>query len=87
MMVDESNYETLDRASKMTGTDYDIRWFDAENIKGYIDSETLLTMVEDLIIEVDRLQEEIEDMEQDIQDNYKPISYAEQVGISDSDFI
>ena len=87
MIVNENNFETLEKASKMTGTDYEIKWFDAENIKGYIDSETLLSMVEDLIIEVDRLQEELEDMEQDIQDNYKPILVAEQVGISDSDFI
>ena len=87
MKVDESNYETLEKASKMTGTDYEIKWFDAENIDGYIDGETMLCMIEDLIYEIDRLQEEIEDIEQDIKDNYRHIPEAEQVGISDGDFI
>ena len=87
MIVNESNFETLERASKMTSTDYEIKWFDAENIDGYIDTENLMSIIEDLICEVDRLQEEIEDMEQNIQDNYKPIPVAEQVGISDKDFI
>lgn len=87
MRVDESNYEILEKASKITGTDYEIKWFDAENIIGSIDAENLISIVDDLTYEIDRLQEEIEDMEQDIQDNYKPIPVAEQVGISDKDFI
>lgn len=53
----------------------------------FISLEQLLGDYEDLINEVDDLKEKIEDMESDIRDNYKPISYAEQVGISDSDFI
>ena len=87
MKVNESNYETLEKASKITGTDYEIRWFDAENIDGYVDEETMLYIIDDLMCEIDRLQEEIEDMEQDIKDNYRPIPVAEQVGISDGDFI
>ena len=87
MIVNENNFETLERASKITSTDYGIEWFDAENIRGYIGIDSLLAMVEDLIIEVDRLEEKIEDMEEDIRDNYKPIPYAEQVGVSDKDFI
>lgn len=87
MRVDVSNFETLKRASEITLTDYNIRWFDAENIEGYIDGEDLLSIIDDLIYEVDRLEEQIEDIKEDIRDNYKPISYAEQVGINDSDFI
>ena len=87
MKVDESNFETLEKVSKITLTDYEIRWFDAENIDGYIDSSSLFDMVEDLLLEVERLNEEIEDMKQDIEENYKPIPYAEQVGISDRDFL
>ena len=87
MRVDESNFETLDKASKITGTDYEIKWFDAKDIDGYIDGDTMLCIIEDLMYEIDRLQEEIEDMEQDIHDNYKPIPIAEQVGISDGDFL
>lgn len=87
MIVNESNFEILDKASKITLTDYDIKWFDAENINGYIDTDSLIAIIEDLICEVDHLEEKIEDMEQDIQDNYRPIPVAEQVDISDRDFI
>lgn len=87
MIVDESNFDILDRASKITRTDYSIRWFDAENINGYIETEAMLSIIDDLIYEIDILQEKIEDMEQDIKDNYRPIPVAEQVGVSDRDFI
>lgn len=87
MRVDESNFETLERVSKVTLTDYDIKWFNSENIDGYISSDSLFSMVEDLLCEVGRLEEKKEDIKQDIRDNYKPIPYTEQVGISDKDFI
>ncbi len=80
MEVDESNFKILDRASKITGTDYDIKWFNAEEIDGYIEEDNLISMIEDLICEVDRLQEELEDTIQDRNDNYKPIPYEEQIG-------
>lgn len=64
MKVDESNYELLKRVSDITRTDYGIIWKDAENIEGYIDTDGLLSMIEELILEVDRLKEEIEDMNQ-----------------------
>lgn len=87
MKVDESNFDTLDRASKITLTDYDIKWFDAENIDGYIEPNNVISMIDDLVHEISRLNEKIKDREQDIKDNYRRISVAEQVGISDRDFI
>ena len=87
MRIDENNFDILDKASNITGTDYNIRWFDAENISGYIDDDDLVSMIEDLVCEIDRLEEKTEDMEQDIRDNYKRIPVAEQVGVSDRDFI
>lgn len=87
MRIDESNYSTIKRASDLTLTDYDIIWKDAENIDGYICSETMLGIIEDLISEIDRLEEKIKDIESDIRDNYKRIPVEEQVGISDRDFI
>ena len=87
MIVDESNFETLDKVSKITDTDYDIRWYDAENIKGYIDADEMLCMIDDLLYKIDSLQEKIYDIEQDVQDNYKRIPVTELIGISDSDFI
>ena len=87
MKVNEETFDTLKRVEEITGTNYDIKWTDSQNIEGFIFSEDLFHMIKDLICEVDRLKEEIEDIKQDIQDNYRPIPYAEQVGISDRDFI
>lgn len=49
--------------------------------------EELLDLCEDLYNEVQILNEKIDELEQNIQDNYRPISKAEQYSISDSDFI
>jgi len=87
MKVNETNYSILNRASNITGTDYEIRWFDAENIDGYIDEDSIISMIEDLIGEIDRLEEEKQDIENYYKDNYKPISASEMYGISDRDFI
>lgn len=87
MKVDETNFDILDRVSKMTLTDYEIKWFDKKNIDGYIPAENLLSMIEDLLCEIDRLEEEIEDIKQDLEDNYRPIPYEEQIGFSITDFI
>lgn len=77
MKVDESNYEILSKASDITCTDYEIKWFDAENIKGYIEVDSLLSMIEDLICEIHYQKEKYEDLEQDIKDNYKWVGSGE----------
>lgn len=87
MLVDESIFGILEKVSNITMTDYEIRWFNSENIEGHIEAECMLSMIEDLLCEIEHLEEKIEDIIQDRNDNYKPIPYAEQVGISDRDFI
>ncbi len=77
MKVDESNFDLLKKVSDITYTDYEIQWFDAENIKGYIETDSLLSMIEDLICEVNNLQEKYEDLERDIRDNYKWVGSGE----------
>ena len=74
--LDEELYE---RIKELTCTDYD-----AES--SFIPSESIEPMLRDLLIEIDRLEEEKKDREQEIEDNYKPISYAEQVGYNERDF-
>lgn len=49
--------------------------------------EELLTLTEDLYIEITRLQERIEELEENIEDNYRRIPLNEQYGVSDDDFI
>lgn len=52
----------------------------------FLPVESVTDIIADLILEIDRLEEKIEDIEQDREDNYKPISYAEQVGYNERDF-
>lgn len=54
--------------------------------KDFLSLEELLGDYEDLIDENEHLQEKIYDMERDIEENYKPISYAEQIGYNPKDF-
>lgn len=61
--------------------------------KYFIDKKELYTIVEvlnrleDLYLDNEVLEEELEDLKRDIEDNYKPISPAEQAGIDYRDFI
>ena len=77
--LSESELERIKRVSNMTCTDYEL-------LGDFIPADSLVAMVEDLLTEVDNLQEKYDDLERDLQDNYKPISYAEQVGFSERDF-
>lgn len=87
MWVNENEYELLEKVSQITSTDYDIRWRDHNNFEGYIDTDNLIVMIEDLVNEIKKLKEEIEYIEQDREDNYRPISIEEQVEVYDKDFI
>lgn len=66
MIVDESNNETFEKVKKITSTDYEIRWFNAEHIEGYIDVEGLLCMIEDLLCEIDYQKEKYQELEESI---------------------
>lgn len=68
------------KIKKITGIDYDFKG-------NYLPSESITSIIEDLISEIDKLEEKYSDLEQDLEDNYRPISVSEQVGISDRDFI
>ena len=88
MKVDESNYDLFQRVSKATGTDYDIKWFDAEDIDGYIDADNVLAMLEDLLYELGSAQEMIDDIKNDVEENYQPIPFNpyDEYGVSERDF-
>lgn len=80
MRIDESNFDVFYRVQNMCGYNYDIRWTDSHNLKGYIDPDVMLSMIEDLICEVDRRDETIEDIKQDRNDNYRRITPREMYG-------
>lgn len=52
-----------------------------------MEEDDIINVIDDLIYEYHNLKEEHEKLKQDLEDNYRPIPVAEQVGISDKDFI
>lgn len=65
--------ELLEKVSKITRYKYE--------------EGDLYAALEDMLDAYKYLEEEYNDLEEDLQDNYRPIPYAEQVGISNRDFI
>lgn len=55
--------------------------------KDLVTIDDLLNKIDDLKYELDHLQEEFDDYKREVEDNYKPLSIAEQIDISDRDFI
>ncbi len=52
-----------------------------------LEENDVIGILEDLVSNYRILKEKFEDYKKDIEDNYRPIPVAEQVGISDRDFI
>ena len=86
MIVDETNYDIFKRVSDLTLTDYEIKWFNSEEINGYIPAENLLSMIEDLLCEIDSLEEKYKDFEKYVEDNYRHLTYEEQIDYNPADF-
>lgn len=74
------NEDLYNKIKNITFTDY-------EALGDFILSESIEPMLEDLLLEIDRLQEKYNDLEQNINDNYRAITPAEMYGITDKDFI
>ena len=70
----------LDKIEKLTNNDYN-----AEN--NFITTENLIYIIDDLLDEIYKLQDKISKLEDDLYENYRPVPAAEQVAISDNDFI
>lgn len=66
---------------------------DVEKIVGYeiepmtLEEDDVIGLLEDLVGKYRTLKEELENTKQDLEDNYRQIPIAEQVGISDRDFM
>lgn len=56
-------------------------------LKDLVTIDEILDKLCELDSDKARAEEELEDLQQDIRDNYKPVPYSEQVGISDKEFI
>lgn len=68
------------KIENITGIDYDFKG-------NYLPSESITSIFEDLISEIDRLEEKYSNLERNLEDNYRPIPVSEQVGYNEKDFI
>ena len=50
--------------------------------KDIVSIDEILGLLEDLKGDYDSLEEEFEDFKKNVEDNYKPVSYEEQIGYS-----
>ncbi len=74
--------DKLKKIEQITCTDYEAKL-------GYLPVENLNDIIDDLMLEIDKLEEKINDMEQDLENNYelKERNEYEEYGISINDFI
>lgn len=68
--LSDDEKEIVKKVQKRTITEYDIQ-------NDFINVEHIMYIVEDLLNEIDRLEEEKEEIIQERDDNYRPLSYEE----------
>lgn len=68
--LSDDEKEIIKKVQERTITEYDIQ-------NDFINVEHIMYMVEDLLNEIDRLEEELEEEIQDKNDNYRKLSYSE----------
>lgn len=68
--LSDDEKEIIKQVQKRTITEYDIQ-------NDFVNVEHIMYMVEDLLNEIDRLEEEKEEIIQERDDNYRPLSYEE----------
>lgn len=61
MKLSKDDIETIEKVSKITLTNYEVKTIEDE---GYIDPYNLINALEDLLCEVDNLEEKISDVKQ-----------------------
>lgn len=74
--LDEYEQKLIKKVQERTITDYEV-------LGEFVPVDSFISMLEDLLAEVDRLEEEKEDIERDMQDNYRKVSIEEQIDYSD----
>lgn len=69
------NKELANKIKSKTLNEYGIELRD----KVYLEQNDVLSIIEDLLVEIGNLEEKYEDLERDMQDNYKHIPIEEQI--------
>lgn len=62
--------------------DYCAKFFN----KDLVSIDEILNKLAELEDEKEVVEKELKELKQDVEDNYRPVSYAEQVGYSERDF-
>lgn len=68
--LSDDDKNIIKRVQQRTITEYEMQ-------NDFVPVQDIMYMVEDLLNEIERLEEEKEEIIQDRNDNYKPLSYAE----------
>lgn len=76
--LNENEYQRIQKVSDLTNTDYELNG-------NFIPVENLMSVIEDLVYELNNLEEKYKDLEEDLETNYKPIPID--LGLTDRDFI
>ena len=69
------NKELANKIKSKTLNEYGIKIED----KVYLEQNDVLSIIEDLLVEIGNLEKKYEDLERDMQDNYKHIPIEEQI--------
>ena len=69
------NKELANKIKSKTLNEYGIKIDD----KVYLEQNDVLSIIEDLLVEIGNLEEKYEDLERDMQDNYKHIRSEEEI--------
>lgn len=69
------NKELANKIKSKTLNEYGIKIDE----KVYLEQNDILSIIEDLLVEIGNLEEKYEDLERDMQDNYKHIPIEEQI--------
>ena len=69
------NKELANKIKSKTLNEYGIKIDD----KVYLEQNDVLSIIEDLLVEIGNLEAKYEDLERDMQDNYKHIPIEEQI--------
>ena len=69
------NKELANKIKSKTLNEYGVKLAD----KYYLDQNDILSIIEDLLLEIGNLEEKYEDLERDMQDNYRHIPIEEQI--------
>lgn len=70
--LDENDLLTIQKASEKTFTNYDL-------LGDFIPNDSFISIIKDLLIVIENLEEINEELEEDIQENYRPISREEEL--------